>query len=105
VFGLSFYETTTWAHKNECMHSPCNTILSLHEPIHSFPLHLHVHLALEEEPLEVQDLGLELSLQKNLEKIISMFNISMMKVLSFPNDESIACQNPFNNNEPKEDDE
>ncbi len=53
----------------------------------------------------MQDLGLELSLQKNLEKIISMFNISMMKVLSFPHDESIACQNPFNNNEPKEDDE
>jgi hypothetical protein len=62
VLDPTFYETTIWAHKNECMH--CNTILSLHEPIHSFPLHLHVHLTLEEEPLEAQDLGLELSLQK-----------------------------------------
>jgi hypothetical protein len=52
------------------MHSLCNALLSLHEPIHSLPLHLHVHLALEEKPLEMQDLGLELSLpKKSSEKI------------------------------------
>jgi hypothetical protein len=81
VFGPSFYETITWAHTNKCMHSPCNTILSLYEPIHSFPLHLHVHLALEEKPLEAQDLGLELSLQTNQAKNINMFNVNMMRVL------------------------
>jgi hypothetical protein len=63
------------------MHSPCNTFLSLHEPIHSLPLHLHVHFALEDEPFEVQDLGLELSLQKNLAKKISKFIVNMMRIL------------------------
>jgi hypothetical protein len=47
------------------MHPPCNTILSFHEPIHYLPLHFHVHLALEEEPIETQDLGLKLSLKTN----------------------------------------
>jgi hypothetical protein len=46
------------------MHPPCNTILSLHELIHSLPLHFHVYFALEEEPIEAQDLGLKLSLKK-----------------------------------------
>jgi hypothetical protein len=39
------------------MHPPHNTILSLCEPIPYLPLHFHVHLELEEEPLKVQDLG------------------------------------------------
>jgi hypothetical protein len=47
------------------MHSLYNILLSLHEPIHSLPLHFHVDLALEEEPIEVKDLGLEPNLQKN----------------------------------------
>jgi hypothetical protein len=80
-FSLNVYEITIWLHKNYCMHSPCNTLLNLHEPIHSFPLHLHVHLALEEEPFEVQDLGLGLSLQTNPTKKLSRFNVSMIKVL------------------------
>ncbi len=64
------------------MHSHYHTLLNLHEPIHSLPLHrLHVHLTLEEEPFEVQDLGLEQNLQKNLAKKFSRFNINMMKVL------------------------
>jgi hypothetical protein len=62
-----------------CIHLA--TFLSLHEPIYSLPLHLHAHLALEEEPLEAQDLGLELSLQKNLAKKFSRFNINMMRIL------------------------
>jgi hypothetical protein len=63
------------------MHSPCNTLLNVHEPIHSFPLHFQVHLVLEEEPIEMQDLGLELSLQKNLAKKFNMFNVNMMRIL------------------------
>jgi hypothetical protein len=63
------------------MYSPCNTLLNLHKPIHFLPLHLHVHLALEEELLEAHDLGLEQSLQKNLAKKFSKFNVSMMKLL------------------------
>jgi hypothetical protein len=64
------------------MNSPCNILLSLHEPIHSLPLHLHAHLTLEEELLEVQDLGLELNLQKNPAKKFNRFNISMMMRVS-----------------------
>jgi hypothetical protein len=63
------------------MHSPCNTLLNFHEPIHFLALHLHVHLALEKEPFEAHDLGLELNLQKNPAKKFNRFNISMMKIL------------------------
>ncbi len=42
-----------WPCKNQCMHPPCNTILSLHELIHCFPLHIHIHFELREEPLKV----------------------------------------------------
>jgi hypothetical protein len=62
------------------MHSPCNTFLNFHETIHSLSLHLHAHIALEEEPLEAQDLGLELCLQKNPTKKFNKFNISMMGI-------------------------
>jgi hypothetical protein len=57
------------------MHSPCNTLLSLHETIHSLSLHLHAHIALKEEILEAQDLGLELSTKK-----FNKFNISMIGI-------------------------
>jgi len=63
------------------MHSPCNTFLSLHEPIHSLPLHLHANLALEEEPFETHDLGLESNLQNIQQKNLGRFNVSMMRVL------------------------
>ncbi len=66
VFGPRVNKTTTWPHKNQCMHPPCNTILSLHKPIQYLPLHFNVHLTLKQEPFEVQDLGLKLNLQKNL---------------------------------------
>ncbi len=81
MFGPSVYET----------------LLSLHETIHSVPLHLHAHIALEEEPLEAQDLVLELCLQKNPTKKFNKFNISMMGIAPhnhFLNDEGIAYQ-PF----------
>jgi hypothetical protein len=38
------------------MHPPYNTILSLCEPIHYLPLHLHAFLEFEEERLEVQNM-------------------------------------------------
>jgi hypothetical protein len=60
------------------MHSPCNTFLSLHEPIHFLLFHFHAHFALEDEPFETHDLGLELSLQKNPTKKFNRFNVSMM---------------------------
>jgi hypothetical protein len=63
------------------MHSSYNTLLSLHEPIHFLALHLHAHFALEEEPFEAQNLGLELNIQKNPAKKFSRFNINMMKIL------------------------
>jgi hypothetical protein len=56
------------------MHSFYNTLLNFHEPIHSLPLHFHVQIAIEKEPLEVKDLGLELNLQKNPAKKFSKFN-------------------------------
>jgi hypothetical protein len=52
LFGPNVYKAATWLHKNYCMHSLYSMLLSLHEPIHSLPLHLHVHLALDEEPFE-----------------------------------------------------
>jgi hypothetical protein len=66
---------------NACMHSPCNTVLSFHEPIHFLPLHFHAHFALEEDAFEAHDLGLELNLQKNPTKKFSKFNVSLMRVL------------------------
>jgi hypothetical protein len=64
------------------IHSFNNTLLNFHEPIHSFPLCFHVHLALKKEPLEVRDLDLELNLQKNLAHKFNKFNNK--------NDESIG---------------
>jgi hypothetical protein len=52
LFGPSVYKLAAWPHKNYYMHSICNMFLNLHESIHSLPLHLHVHLALDEEPFE-----------------------------------------------------